>query len=49
MVFKDILSIPSKAEDNETLDGCSVIRLQDSGEDLDVLFTLFYRGAGQYV
>ena len=46
-VFRDILSFPSSVEDNEMMEGCPVLRLQDCGEDLDLFFTLLHDGVNQ--
>lgn len=46
-IFKDILSLPSHAQENERIQGCSVVHLQDSSEDLETLFDIFYDGETQ--
>lgn len=46
-VFRDMLSLPSNAQDNEMLEECPVVRLQECGDDLKLFFTLLYDGAKQ--
>ena len=48
-IFKDILSLPSRDEDNEMIGGCPVVRLQESPGELELFFNLFYSGEAQYL
>jgi len=43
-VFKDMLSIPqpSKKAEAETIDGCPIISLTDTKEDLENVISIFY-------
>lgn len=46
-IFKDILSLPSRDEDNEMIEGCPVVHLQESPGELVLFFDLFYSGEAQ--
>lgn len=39
-----MFAFPSRPEDNEMMEGCPVIHLQDSGDDLVDFFALLYDG-----
>lgn len=43
-VFRSMFAFPSRPEDNEMMEGCPVIHLQDSGDDLVDFFALLYDG-----
>lgn len=48
-VFQSLFAFPSRIEDNEMLENCPVVHLQDTGEDLAIFFALLYDGGKRYV
>lgn len=47
-VFRDMFTLPPNAE-NESMDGCPVVRVSDSGEHIARFFKLLYEGGKEYV
>lgn len=48
-VFRDMFSAPHTGESTDVVEGCPVVRVSDSGENLASFFTLLYDGGKEWV